>query len=189
MAEQRDTSRRSFLSDGFRAGTLLALGGVLGTVVSRSGADERTVWQIDPYKCIQCEKCATQCVLNPSAVKCVNVFPLCGYCNLCTGYFEASPNALNTGAENQLCPTGAIKRKWIEGEAYEYTIDADLCIGCSRCVKGCEDYGNGSFFLQIDQRLCVQCNQCSIAQQCPSRAISRVPASTPYILKTKTRNG
>jgi electron transport complex protein RnfB len=173
-----------------RGAGLLAIGGVLGSVlIQRSAHAGRMVWQIDPYKCIHCERCATECVLKPSAVKCVNVFPLCGYCNLCTGYFEASPNALNTGAENQLCPTNALVRKWVEGEYYEYTVKADECIGCARCVKGCTDYGNGSLFLQIDHQLCVQCNRCSIAAVCPAEAISRVPADKPYILKDKIRGG
>jgi electron transport complex protein RnfB len=183
-----DISRRDFLANGVRGASLLSLGGVLGSVlVNRSTG--KTVWQIDPYKCTFCGKCATECVLNPSAVKCVNVFPLCGYCKLCTGYFEASPNALTTAAENQLCPTGALIRKLVEDEYYEYTVDPKLCIGCARCVKGCTDYGNGSLFLQIDQQLCVQCNRCSIAAVCPPQAISRVSVHQPYILKDRIRNG
>ena len=42
-----------------------------------------------------CDRCATHCVLVHSAVKCVHGYALCGYCNLCTGYFEPEPNALN----------------------------------------------------------------------------------------------
>jgi electron transport complex protein RnfB len=180
-------SRRDVLCGGVRAAGLLAFGGFLGaTALSRR--TEGTVWQIDPYKCTWCSKCATSCVLNPSAVKCYNVFPLCGYCNLCTGYFEAQPNSLNTGAENQLCPTGALVRKWVEGDYYQYTVDAAACIGCAKCVKGCTEFGNGSLFLQIDHAQCVGCNQCSIAAVCPAEAISRVPAKQPYILKDKTRS-
>lgn len=181
-----DVSRREALAGTVRAGGLLAIGGFLGAVVLGRSA-QATVWQIDPFKCTWCGKCATNCVLNPSAVKCYNVFPLCGYCNLCTGYFEASPNSLTTAAENQLCPTDALVRKWVEGEYYEYTINSALCIGCAKCVKGCTEYGNGSLFLQIDHKECVGCNQCSIAQACPSQAIHRVPASKPYILKDKFR--
>jgi electron transport complex protein RnfB len=184
--EREDITRRGFLANGVRGAGLVAVGALGGAVLSRDGS-EATVWQIDPEKCVQCSKCATECVLNPSAVKCVNVFPLCGYCNLCTGYFEAQPNSLTTAAENQLCPTGALVRRWIEGEYYEYTVDAPACIGCAKCVKGCGDFGNGSLFLQIDHGICVQCNQCSIASECPSQAIARVPKETPYILKDKTR--
>jgi electron transport complex protein RnfB len=189
MADQQpDMSRRGFLANGVRGAGLASIGGVLGAVLmNRTSA--KMVWQIDPWKCIWCERCATECVLNPSAVKCVNVFPLCGYCDLCTGYFEVQANALSTAAENQLCPTGALIRKWVEGDYYEYTVDAPKCIGCARCVKGCTDYGNGSLFLQIDQQLCVQCNRCSIAANCPSGAISRAPVDQAYRLKNKTRNG
>ena len=150
---------------------------------------QATLWQIDPDKCIQCGKCATECVLSPSASKCFHAFAVCGYCDLCTGFFEAQPNALTTAAENQLCPTGALQRKFVEDPYFQYTIDRDLCIGCSKCVKGCTMFGNGSLYLQIDQDICVRCNQCSIAKACPSHAITRVPASTPYMYKTKTRTG
>ena len=183
-----ETSRREALAGGMRAAGLLAIGGFLGAALFKSPA-RASCWQIDPWKCTWCGKCATNCVLNPSAVKCYNVFPLCGYCNLCTGYFEPSPNSLTTAAENLLCPTDALVRRWVEGEYYEYTIDADKCIGCAKCVKGCTEFGNGSLFLQIDQKLCVECNQCSIARVCPAEAISRVPAAQPYVLVDKARGG
>jgi len=67
------------------------------------------VWQIDPDRCIACRKCETECVLDVSAVKAVNCFALCGYCDVCTGYFPTEDYELDTGAENQLCPTGAIR--------------------------------------------------------------------------------
>lgn len=187
-------SRRAFLGDAVRGAGLLTLGGVLGMLVHRSANGEEqnrgeTFWQIDPFKCIECGKCATECVLNPSATKCVHAFGLCGYCDLCTGFFQAQPNSLNTAAENQLCPTAAIKRKYVEDPYYQYTIDADLCIGCAKCVKGCGTFGNGSLQLQIDQSRCVHCNWCSIAAACPAGAISRVSRKEPYMIKTKTRAG
>lgn len=136
-----------------------------------------TVWQIDPFKCIQCGRCATTCVMTPSAVKCVHAYELCGYCDLCTGFFEAQPNALNTGAENQLCPTNALQRKFIEEPYFQYTVDDKRCIGCGKCVKGCTAFGNGSLFLQIRHDRCVNCNECSIARACPAQAITRIAAS------------
>jgi electron transport complex protein RnfB len=117
-------------------------------------------------------------------VKCVHAYAMCGYCNLCTGYFEPEPNALTTAAENQLCPTAAIKRTFIEDPYYEYAIDEDLCIGCAKCVEGCNRFGNGSFFLQIRHDRCVRCNECAIARTCPGDAFRRVPVSQPYLLKT-----
>ena len=44
-------------------------------------------------------------------MKCIHSYGMCGYCKLCTGYFEPEPINLDEGAENQLCPTGAIKRE------------------------------------------------------------------------------
>ena len=175
-------SRRDFLAGGARGACLLGLGALAGSLVRHAAADN-TVWQIDPQKCTACGRCATECVLEQSAVKCVHAHAMCGYCKLCTGYFDPQPNALNTGAENQLCPTGAIQRAFVEDPYYEYTIDEPMCIGCSRCVKGCTMFGNGSLFLQVRHDRCVNCNECSIARACPSGAFRRVPAARPYILK------
>ena len=143
------------------------------------------VWQIDPSKCIACGNCATYCVLDDSAVKCVHSFPMCGYCDLCTGYFRPSPIALNSGAENQLCPTGAIRRTFVEEPYFEYTIDEPLCIGCGKCVKGCNAFGNGSLYLQVRHDRCQHCNECAIAAACPSQAFRRVPADDPYLQKIR----
>jgi electron transport complex protein RnfB len=40
------------------------------------------VWQIDPFKCTQCGQCKTNCVMTPSASKCVHAYRMCGYCDL-----------------------------------------------------------------------------------------------------------
>lgn len=143
------------------------------------------VWQIDPYKCTQCGQCKTNCVLTPSASKCMHAFVMCGYCDLCGGYLRQGVKTIGTGAENQLCPTGAITRKFIEEPYFEYTINENLCDGCAKCVKGCGDFGNGSLHMQIRHNLCVNCNDCSIARACPSQAISRVPADHQYLPKDK----
>jgi len=182
------TTRRQFLCNGARVGAMTGLGVLAGVLVSRTTANG-TVWQIDPKKCLHCERCATHCVLEQSAVKCVHAYALCGYCQLCTGYFEPSPNDLNTGAENQLCPTAAIKRSFVEDPYYEYTIDERLCIGCAKCVEGCNRFGNGSLFLQIRHDRCVNCNECAIAKVCPGDAFRRVPAEHPYLLKTTSHEG
>ena len=190
--EARPVSRRSVLRAGMCGGALAgvgALGLLLG--VGRGRGGERiarrgnSVWQLDPNQCVQCGNCATYCVLETSAVKCVHSYAMCGYCDLCTGYFEPDPNALNTAAENQLCPTGAIERTYIEDPYYEYTIDESLCIGCGKCVKGCATHGNGSLFLQVRHDLCLNCGQCTIASACPAGAFKRVSAEHPYLLKDK----
>ncbi len=173
--------RRSFLRLAL-GGALLTGGGLAGFT---RGSSKGSVWQIDPGKCVQCGKCATTCVLTPSAAKCVHAYALCGYCELCTGFFKPQPNSLDAGAENQLCPTGALVRTFVEDPYYEYTIDEALCTGCGKCVKGCAAFGNGSLFLQIRHNRCVNCNQCAIATACPAMAISRVPADHPYLLKSQ----
>jgi len=161
---------------------LTGLGGITALMARKTGSQEM-VWQLDPSKCTQCGRCATSCVKTPSAVKCVHVFAMCGYCDLCGGYFLPNTKTLTTGAENQLCPTKAIKRSFVEDPFFEYTIDETLCIGCGKCVKGCGSFGNGSLQLQVIQGLCDNCNECAIARDCPSDAYTRVPASTPYLLK------
>jgi electron transport complex protein RnfB len=173
-------TRREFLRGGFRVVAWTTLGGVVGALSWRSMAGA-TVWQIDPQKCLRCGQCATACVLEPSAVKCVHTYAMCGYCQLCTGYFEPDPNALSTGAENQICPTAAIRRTFVEDPYYEYKIDEQLCIGCARCVEGCNLFGNGSLHLQIRHDRCVNCNECAIARVCPGDAFRRVPVEDPYI--------
>ena len=175
-------SRFQFLRDGVRR--LAALGlGFLGGFTLLGGRNRNTVWQLDPMKCVQCEHCATSCVLTPSAVKCVQSYPICGYCRLCFGYFQPNAPELTSAAENQLCPTGAIERVFIEDPYWEYNIEEDKCIGCSKCVKACEMFGNASFYLQVRHDLCVNCNDCSIARQCPADAWDRVPVDQPYRLK------
>jgi len=185
MASEREKStRRGFIQKTSRAAGYFLLGGVAGKVLSNGGAEEM-VWQVDPQKCIQCGNCATHCVLTPSASRCVHEFSMCGYCRICTGFFPTEVANLDEGAENQLCPVGAIIRRYVEEPYFEYTIDRDLCIGCARCVKGCTSYGNGSLYMQIQRDLCVNCNECSIAIVCEGKAIHRVPANKQYLPKGK----
>jgi len=180
-------TRREFLRDGLRAAGLLAFGGALGGVLSQG--QEETVWQIDPEKCTQCGKCATECVLTPSAVKCVHQYALCGYCDLCFGFYKDQRVDDSTGAENQRCPTGALERSFVEEPYYQYVVNEPRCIGCGICVQGCQAYGNGSLYLQVRHDRCLNCNECRIATACPAQAFVRVPAAKPYILKTKKAYG
>ncbi len=184
------TDRRKFLRDGARVAGALALGGAAGVMGANLGRREEHVWQIDPDECMACGNCATHCVLDVSAVKAFQCYAMCGMCDLCTGYFDLGYLSLDTGAENQLCPTGAIRRERVTEEGgvgrFEYHIDAPKCIGCGKCVKGCAMM-NGSLYLQVDHSLCLDCNQCSIAIACPTQAFRRVPAGDPYLLKSKAR--
>jgi Na+-translocating ferredoxin:NAD+ oxidoreductase subunit B len=174
--------RRQFLQTGLKTAAGITLGGIGGFAISKSRTED-TVWQIDPYVCVQCEKCAENCVLSQSAVKCVHAYAMCGYCDLCSGYLRPDHKARDTGAESQLCPTAAIKRTFVEDPYFQYKIDETLCIGCGKCVKGCNSFGNGSLYLQIRHDLCKNCNECSIATACPSGAIKRVSAKEPYFIK------
>lgn len=175
-------SRREFIKSGIRYSLVIGVAGLGGISAFRSTAGE-TVWQLDPIKCVQCGRCADNCVVTPSAVKCFHVYNMCGYCDLCGGYFRPETKNLTTAAENQLCPTAAIERRFIEEPFFEYHIIEELCIGCGKCVKGCGAFGNGSLQLQVNHDLCVNCNECAIARHCPADAFSRVPASDPYLFK------
>jgi electron transport complex protein RnfB len=180
-------NRRKFLNTAARGLILGGLSVVTGILLFRQGGGwfrkpGAMVWQLDPAKCIQCGRCTTACVKTPSAVKCTHAYSMCGYCNLCSGYFKPGTKTLDTGGEKQLCPTSAIKRTFVEDPFYEYTIDETLCIGCGKCVKGCGAFGNGSLQLQIRHHLCDNCNECAIARQCPAEAFSRVPLKDPYLL-------
>ena len=178
-------ARRKFLrvlGTAVAGGSILAVSGVLASRL-KNEKEASYYWQIDPQKCTHGGRCETDCVLQVSAVKCFHANKVCGYCDLCGGYFRSNAKELNTAAENLMCPTGAIQRKFVEDPYFEYTIDESLCNGCGKCVKGCSSFGNGSLYLQIKRDLCTDCNECKIARVCPSDAITRVSMDTAYKLK------
>jgi len=177
-------SRRDFVRRAGKLAIILPLA-IIPVALAKKTSVKGYVWQIDPFKCTQCGQCKTNCVLTPSAAKCVHAFQMCGFCDLCGGYLRQGVKTISTGAENQMCPTAAITRKFVEEPYFEYTINENLCDGCAKCVKGCADFGNGSLYMQIRHNICVNCNDCSIARSCPSNAISRVPAVAQYIQKDK----
>lgn len=183
-----ETSRRGFLRNCLRGAAGVAVVGTSAGLAVRSTADDM-VWQLDPHKCTQCGLCATGCVLNPSAVKCVHAHAICWYCDLCGGYHQSYTQETDTAAEHQLCPTSAISRSYIENPFYKYDIDETRCVGCGLCVRGCNAFGNGSLFLQVRHDRCVNCNECAIARACPADAFVQVPASDPYILKEPKEAG
>lgn len=176
MADEKIINRRNALR-------LMVVGGLGFVGASAISGQEETFWQIDPTKCTKCGRCETECVKPVSAVKCVHQFESCGYCDFCSGYYREGRVALDTSAENMLCPRDALKRKFIEEPYFEYEVDEDLCTACGKCSKGCSDFGNGSLMMQVKRELCLNCNDCAIAQKCPSDAFVKVSASSPYIFK------
>lgn len=178
MADEK-TSRRDLLANGVRLVALVGSGYALGGLIQKNGTGG-TVWQIDPELCTQCGLCDTGCVLQPSAVKAVHAYALCGYCNLCFGVYRDKRTGDETSVENARCPVDALKRTVIEPPYHEIAVDESACIGCALCVRGCNQFGNGSLYLQIRHDRCVNCNQCALAHACPPGAIKRVPESMPY---------
>ena len=184
MPMKINPSRRSLLKSCCRYGVAAGLLGSIGILaVKEKIVGDANVWQINPKKCIGCGVCAYRCCKVISAVKCFHNFTMCGYCDLCTGFFDPQPLARNEGAENQLCPVDAFSRREVESPYFEYIVDHDLCVGCVKCVDGCFTLGNGSLFLQISQKECLHCNQCQIALHCPTKAIEQIPAEQAYIQK------
>ena len=176
--------RREFLKTCARiiaGGSILTLFGISYRKSTAKGAEY--FWQIDPQQCTFCGRCETNCVLPTSAVKCVHAVKVCGYCDLCGGYYRTNVKELNTAAENLMCPTGAIQRLFVEEPYFEYSINEMLCNGCGKCAKGCNSFGNGSLYLQVKQELCKGCNECRIAKDCPAGAITRVPVVMAYDYK------
>ncbi len=96
-------SRRELFKSGARGAGLLGFGAAAGFLAGRESKAE-TRWQINPDQCIQCGRCATECVLEISAVKCAHSFGMCGYCKLCTGYFEPEPINLDEGRRKPAVP-------------------------------------------------------------------------------------
>ncbi|MCA9240317.1 MAG: 4Fe-4S binding protein [Planctomycetales bacterium] len=189
----KEASRRKFLQQSGRAACAAAIGGVGLKLGSRACAQD--AWAISPNQCVNirlgvtgaqnvCEACATTCVLPLSAVRAVNDHAACGRCCICPAYYDVlspiGPDGLPT---KKLCPRDAITRTAI-GEVdeydplnnfYEYTIDEEKCNGCGRCVMECKDpAGLGSIRLEVRYDLCLRCNRCSIAANCPEDAYRRV---------------
>ncbi|MCA9263109.1 MAG: 4Fe-4S binding protein [Planctomycetales bacterium] len=196
-----DANRRVFLQHSGRAACVIAIGGVGVELGRRACAQD--AWVISPNQCINirlgvtgaenvCEACATSCVLPLSAVRAVNDHGACGRCCICPAYFDVlspiGPDGLPT---KKLCPRDAIERTAIGqvdpydplNNFYEYTIDEEKCNGCGRCVMECKDpAGLGSIRLEVRNDLCLRCNRCSIATECPEDAYHRVgPEAAPAV--------
>jgi electron transport complex protein RnfB len=179
------STRREFIDLSCRTIGLAALGGAAATLVARR-ASAHAVFQVDPVRCAACDLCRTSCVLSLSAVKAVNDFAKCGYCQLCPAFMDVTSQPDEKGIPSgKVCPQDALKRRVVGREDlddpnnnyYEYTVDEARCTGCGKCVKAClPPAGNGSLRLEIRYDRCVTCNECSILVACPEAAIVRVPS-------------
>jgi electron transport complex protein RnfB len=179
------SSRREFIDRSFRVVGLVGIGTAAAVLTRRAASN--TVFQVDPAKCIACDLCRTSCVLSHSAVKAVNEFPQCGYCQLCPAYFDVTSQPDEMGLPTgKVCPRDALKRRVVgkideedpNNNYYEYTIDEALCDGCGKCVKACKPpAGNGALRLEVRYSRCLECDACAIQIACPENAIVRV--STP----------
>ncbi len=185
MTEKKNWNRRSFLRKAGQATCAAALGGIAYRVLGghaneeTAGPKSRWVWQIDPQKCTNCGECEFLCVRKPSAVKAVNDQKKCSYCVVCYGHISdksiASDKIMSEGI--RICEYDAVTRKNYSGGKdgyFIYDIDHDLCTGCGKCAKACNDKGTQSMFLIIRPDLCLNCNSCNIALKCPDNAIERL---------------
>ena len=177
------SSRRQFIDLSFRIAGLAGIGGAAALLTKRAAGN--AVFQVDPAKCAACDLCRTSCVLSHSAVKAVNNFSECGYCQLCPAYYDVASQPDDMGLPTgKTCPQDALKRRVVgkvdeedpNNNYYEYTIDEALCDGCGKCIKACKPpAGNGSLHLQVRYNRCLECDSCAIQIACPENAIVRVP--------------
>jgi electron transport complex protein RnfB len=177
------SNRRQFIDRSLRIIGFVGIGGAAAVLTRR--AAKGSVFQVDPSRCVACDLCRTSCVLSQSAVKVVNEFTKCGYCQLCPAYFDVASQPDEMGLPTgKVCPQDALKRRVVgkvdeedpNNNYYEYTIDESLCDGCGKCVKACKPpAGNGSLHLQVRYSRCHECDSCAIQIACPEDAIVRIP--------------
>ena len=176
------STRRQFFDRSARIVGLVGIGGAAAVLMRRSA--KSSVFQVDPSRCVGCDLCRTSCVLSHSAVKAVNDFTKCGYCQLCPAYYDVASQPDDLGLPTgKTCPQDALKRKVVgkvdeedpNNNYYEYTIDEELCDGCGKCVKACKPpAGNGSLRLEVRYDRCFECDSCAIQRACPEDAIVRI---------------
>jgi electron transport complex protein RnfB len=177
------TNRRQFIDRSLRIIGFAGIGTAAAVLSLRTA--KSSVFQVDPSRCAACDLCRTSCVLSFTAVKAVNDFSKCGYCQLCPAYYDVTSQPDSMGLPTgKTCPQDALKRRIVgdvdeedpNNNYYEYNIDESICDGCGKCVKACKPpAGNGSLHLQIRYNRCDECDSCAIAVVCPENAIKRVP--------------
>jgi electron transport complex protein RnfB len=172
----RTISRRKILFTAAKALGPVLLGG--SSLVSLLHCAARGhAWRIDPSQCIACGKCGTTCVLGTSAVRCVPVSVSNPQDTNCGACYQPRARQRSDDAENRICPTNALRRIELGSGGCAYSVDRKLCNGCGACVRQDRKSGDGSLVLEVQQDLCMHCNECAIARQCPKNAWIRMPAS------------
>ena len=153
MAETEGMNRRDFLKGigaGAIGGGLIATGAFYGTgtgIVSDVGTGRAGVAAIeasegylliDSLKCSSCQSCMLACSLVHEGVENINLSRI----QILFNSFGQFPDDINMEHCRQCvypaclfaCPTGALHA---DEETGVRVLDADLCIGCQRCVEAC----------------------------------------------------
>jgi ferredoxin len=60
-----------------------------------------------------------------------------GDLNSCSSQCASCGACRDCGLCETLCPGNAISRRSLEGDAYEYIVDGEKCIGCGFCAAAC----------------------------------------------------
>lgn len=131
------------------------------------------LWKISCGDCITCSKCEINCVKSKSAVVAKIDSSKATNRLYNPAYFRRYKGAvIDTSVANQVCPTGAIVRTILSDSFASYRVNEALCTGCGKCVRASKK-GDREFCLVIDPASCLDCNECSIAAQCPVNAVQR----------------
>ena len=77
---------------------------------------------------------------------------------------------------NTVCPVGSLLSLVSRYRIFGIRIDADKCVGCHRCERGCKAMCIDSANRQVDQSRCVDCWNC--LGECKEGAIRLAPRST-----------
>ena len=116
-----DAVRPGLLTDAIGAGRIASR--TIDALLKGSGETYDKLPPID-YNRIKTEYFDSRIKSFSDPVSCAINCASCGACRDC-------------GICETVCPQNAISRKALEGEDYEYLINADLCIGCGFCVGVC----------------------------------------------------
>jgi ferredoxin len=116
-----DTVRPGLLTEAIGAGRVAAQ--AIDALLKGYGETYDKLPQIDSNR-IKTEYFDSSIKSFSDPVSCAANCVSCGACRDC-------------GICETVCPQNAISRKALEGEGYEYIVNAELCIGCGFCAGVC----------------------------------------------------